>query len=342
MILNSNKLKIGVIGAGSWGTALAGYLSKKRHVVYLWGHRKEFIKELTTFKENKRYLPDFIFPESLFPTSNIEEAVIGSSIICMVVPSHGFRSVFKNITPFIQPDTSLISAVKGIENHSLMTMSQIMAQSLENDENESYCKNIYVLSGPSFAREVADGLPTAITIGCRSRKNARKIQTVFGSEKLRVYTSTDIIGIEICAAFKNIVAIAAGISDGLGFGLNARAAIITRGLVEISRLGLKIGARKETFSGLSGMGDLILTCTGDLSRNRSVGLKLGQGRKLRDILQEMKMVAEGIKTTESGYKLAKKHNVEMPILEQVYKILYKDKNCEEAVRDLLGREFKDE
>jgi glycerol-3-phosphate dehydrogenase (NAD(P)+) len=341
MILNHKSPKIAVIGAGSWGTALAGCLANKGYCISLWGHRKESIEELIRLKENKRYLPGFIFTDNIKPTSQIDEAVYDAAVICMVVPSHGFRDVFKDVARNIKPETNVVSAVKGIENHTLMTMSQVMAQVLCSSKDRNSI-TLSVLSGPSFAREVADGLPTAITIGSKRREKARDLQKIFGSEKLRVYTSTDIIGIEICAALKNVVAIAAGISDGLRFGLNARAAIITRGLVEISRLGLMMGAEKDTFSGLSGIGDLILTCTGDLSRNRNVGIKLGKGQKLVDILQDMNMVAEGIKTTESGYKLAQKHGVEMPILEQVYEILYKEKNCAKAVEDLLGRELKDE
>jgi glycerol-3-phosphate dehydrogenase (NAD(P)+) len=197
-----------------------------------------------------------------------------------------------------------------------------------------------VLSGPSFAREVADNIPTAVTIGCRNIETARKLQSFFGTETFRVYAATDVIGLEISAAFKNVIAIATGISDGLGYGLNTRAALITRGLVEITRFGIESGADPLTFSGLSGMGDLILTCTGDLSRNRSVGLQLGRGKKLSQILQEMKMVAEGVKTTLSGYKLCQKKGIEMPILEQVYKILYENKDCSTAVNDLLSRDMK--
>ena len=259
----------------------------------------------------------------------------------MVVPSHGFRDVFCETVDLIEPNSHVISAVKGIENGTLMTMSQIMSELVES-RRKGLGITLSVLSGPSFAREVADGLPAAVTIGSRDRETAIELQIIFSTDKLRVYTSSDVIGIEICAALKNIVAIAAGISDGIGFGLNARAAIITRGLAEICRLGMKMGAEKDTFSGLSGIGDLILTCTGDLSRNRSVGIKLGKGLSLEEILQDMKMVAEGVKTTLSGYHLCRKYQIEMPILDQVYQILYKKKDCSTAVRDLISRELKDE
>ena len=341
MAAMQSRQKIAVIGAGSWGTAIAGSLSGKGYETLLWGHRPESIRELLTFQENRKYLPGLLFNRNLKPTNDIKEVLKDTPVICMVVPSHGFRNVFNDIVEYIEPQSRIISAVKGIENGTLMTMSQIMSEILGKAKKNSDI-SLSVLSGPSFAREVADGLPTAVIIGSKNIHTARTLQQLFSTETLRVYTSTDIIGIEVCAALKNIVAIAAGISDGIGYGLNTRAAIITRGLAEICRLGMKMGAEKDTFSGLSGIGDLILTCTGDLSRNRNVGIKLGQGMSLEDILKDMKMVAEGVRTAESGYHLAKKHHVEMPILEQVYRILYEKKDCATAVRDLLNRELKDE
>jgi glycerol-3-phosphate dehydrogenase (NAD(P)+) len=341
MATMQSRPKIAVIGAGSWGTAIAGSLSGKGYETLLWGHRPESIQELITFQENRKYLPGLLFNRNLKPTHDLQEALKDASVICIVVPSHGFRNVFNDLVGYIEPHSQIISAVKGIENGTLMTMSQIMSEVLGRAGKNSDT-TLSVLSGPSFAREVADGLPTAVTIGCKNIQTARTLQQLFSTEKLRIYTSTDIIGIEVCAAFKNIVAIAAGISDGIGYGLNTRAAIITRGLAEICRLGMKMGAEKDTFFGLSGMGDLILTCTGDLSRNRSVGIKLGKGMSLENILKDMRMVAEGVRTTESGYHLAQKHHVEMPILEQVYQILYEKKDCATAVKDLLNRELKDE
>jgi len=337
----SSRKRIAVIGAGSWGTAIAGSLSGKGYETLLWGHRKETILDLLKFHENRKYLPGLLFNKHLKPTADIGEALKNTDTVCMVVPSHGFRNVFKDIAECIEPQCNIISAVKGIEIETLMTMTQVMSDILNREEKKKEI-SLSVLSGPSFAREVANGLPTAVTIGSKDINRARELQKVFSTDKLRVYTSTDVIGIEICAALKNVVAIAAGISDGLGYGLNTRAAIITRGLAEISRLGMKMGAEKHTFSGLSGIGDLILTCTGDLSRNRNVGIKLGKGMRLDEILKEMETVAEGIKTTKSGYYLAKRHKIEMPILEQVYKILYEEKNCATAVTDLLNRELKDE
>lgn len=331
--MNSKK-RIAVIGAGSWGTAIAGSLSSKGYETLLWGHHKDSIEKLLKHNENRKYLPGLLFNKHLLPTIDIKEALRKTDTVCMVVPSHGFRTVFQNICQYLEPQCHLISAVKGIENVTLMTMTQVMVDILAK-EKRTDIGSISVLSGPSFAQEVAKGLPTAVTIGCKDINQARKLQKIFSTEKLRVYTSSDIVGIEICAALKNVIAIAVGISDGIGYGLNARAAIITRGLAEITRLGMKIKAEKHTFSGLSGIGDLVLTCTGDLSRNRNVGIKIGKGIGLDEILKEMDMVAEGIKTTVSGYDMSRKFQVEMPILEQVYKILYEKKNYKSAVTDLF-------
>ena len=337
----SNKGKVAVIGAGSWGTALAGVLSGKGLKTTLWGHHPDHVAILNRDRENKKYLPGYHFVDTLFATADLAVAVKECATVCMVVPSHGFRHVFETVAPFLEKGCQVISAVKGIENETLMTMTQVMAEVLGTGGKEKEI-SLAVLSGPSFAKEVAMGMPTAVTIGCSQIEKAKELQRIFGTERFRVYASSDVIGLEISAALKNIVAIAAGISDGLGYGLNSRAALITRGLAEIKRLGVKMGADPLTFFGLSGLGDLVLTCTGDLSRNRTVGLKLGQGKKLCDILDEMEMVAEGVKTTRSVYDLAKQLGVDMPILEQVYQILYKDKNCSAAVVDLLTRELKNE
>lgn len=331
--------KIAVVGAGSWGTAIAGVLSGKGLRTTLWGHNEEAVALLQQNRENKKYLPGYLFPASLEIEYDLKEAVTGADVVCMVVPSHGYRKVFEKLIPYIKTGASVVSAVKGIENSSLMTMTQVMGQSLGSNLT---AKNIHlsVLSGPSFAKEVAQGLPTLVTLGCEDLNVARSLQKVFVTERFRVYAARDVIGLEISAALKNIVAIAAGISDGLGYGLNSRAALITRGLAEITRMGVAMGAESSTFSGLSGMGDLVLTCTGDLSRNRTVGLKLGEGKKLPQILEEMDMVAEGVKTTQSVHDLVADMDVDMPILEQVYQILYKNKECSSAVTDLLTRELK--
>jgi glycerol-3-phosphate dehydrogenase (NAD(P)+) len=332
--------KIAVIGAGSWGTALSLVLSQgPSRKVMLWGHNVNHISDILEHRQNTKYLPGIHLPESIIPTSNLNEAIQGAKVVCMVVPSHSMREVFSAVAPLLEEDTIVVSAVKGIENHSLKTMTQVMEEILVKKLNAESVQ-IAVLSGPSFAQEVAVGIPTAVTIGCKNIHCAKILQNIFVTEKFRVYASSDVIGLEISAALKNIVALAAGICDGLGYGLNTRAALITRGLAEITRLGVYLGAEQATFFGLSGLGDLVLTCTGDLSRNRSVGIQLGKGKNLQKILEEMNMVAEGVKTTKSVYDLTRPFNIEMPILEQVYKILYENKECSLAVKDLLTRELK--
>jgi glycerol-3-phosphate dehydrogenase (NAD(P)+) len=329
--------EIAVIGAGSWGTALAKLLSDNGHRVVLWGHRPEHVAAIQAANENKAYLPGFSLGGNLQITANLQQAVAGKPVVVMVVPSHGYRQVFAELVPFLQEDAIVVSATKGIENESLLTMTQVMAVVLSGRRDR-----LAVLSGPSFAREVAAGLPTAVTVASENRAAAALLQQIFRTERFRVYAATDVVGIELGGALKNIVAIAAGICDGLGYGTNTRAALITRGLAEIARLGVNMGANPLTFSGLAGMGDLVLTCTGALSRNRQVGLKLGQGKTLPEILAEMQMVAEGVKTTRSAWHLARREGVDMPILEQVYQVLYEDKPCGEAVQALLNREQKGE
>ncbi len=331
--------KVAVIGAGSWGTAIAIVLAGKGLDVSLWVYDTLEIPDMEKYRENKLFLPGYKLPDNISITDDYSKAVEGTMDICMVVPSHGFRKVFKGLAQYIPSGANIISAVKGIETDSLKTMTQVIEQ-IRAEHHPKKLFNVAVLSGPSFAKEVAEGIPTAITMGCKNLEIAKHLQDLFFTEKFRVYASKDVIGLEICAALKNIIAIAAGVCDGLGYGLNTRAALITRGLVEMTRIGKELGADSQTFSGMGGLGDLVLTCTGDLSRNRSVGLKLGQGKKMDDILREMQMVAEGVKTTQSCYNLAKKYNVEMPILEQIYKIIYENKDCDTAVKDLLSRESK--
>ena len=335
--------KIAVVGAGSWGTALTKPLGDLGQTVSLWAHRKEHVAELKATRENKSYLPGFTLPETVTPVASLQEAVAGHKVIIMVVPSHVFRAVFSKLETYLDNDTYVVSASKGIENDSLLTMTQVMEDVLSSAANPAE-RNITtaVLSGPSFAKEVAAGIPTAVTVASRSMDGAAFIQRTIATPLFRVYAATDVIGLEIGGALKNIVAIGAGICDGLGYGTNTRAALITRGLAEISRLGISMGADPLTFSGLGGLGDLVLTCTGELSRNRMVGLQLGQGKTLSKILAEMNMVAEGVKTTRSAWNLARKVGVEMPILDQVYQVLYQDKPCRDAVRDLLGRSLKEE
>jgi len=330
--------KIAMIGAGSWGTALALLLARKGCRVFLWDRDSAHIEQLSRDRENKRYQPGHAFPDCLEVTERLEEAVRDADCVVMVVPSHGFRQVYREVFPLLRDGVLIVSAVKGIEIDSGMTMTQIM----QAESDPSKPLHFGVLSGPSFAAEVAERQPTAVTVAFADPQAAETVQHLFSTEYFRVYSSGDIIGLEISAAMKNVIAIAAGICDGLNFGLNTRAALITRGLAEITRLGVSMGGEPQTFAGLGGLGDLVLTCTGNLSRNRTVGLKLGSGLSLDQALSEMKMVAEGVKTTKSCYALASKLQVEMPILEQVHQVLYQNKRCEDAVYELFQRELKQE
>ena len=279
----ADERKIAVIGAGSWGTALALLLSRKGRDVMLWGHRPSHVEQLASERQNSHYLAGYHFPASLSLTADLAAAVAGREVVVMVVPSHCYREVFARLKDHLSPGTIVVSATKGIENDSLMTMISVMEEELGDNPSGIH---LAVLSGPSFAREVAAEKPTAVTVAAKDLGVAQSVQRVFFTERFRVYASTDVIGVELGGPLKNVVAIAAGISDGLGFGTNARAALITRGLAEITRLAVKMGGNPLTMSGLAGLGDLVLTCTGDLSRNRSVGLKLGEGKTLDDILPE--------------------------------------------------------
>lgn len=337
--MNNSTKKVAVIGAGSWGTALALLLGTKGYTVNMWGHLEEEVENLQRDGENKEFLPGFPLSKNIFPSNSLKNCVKDCETVLMVVPSHGYRTVYEELIEYLEEDSCVVSATKGIENSTLMTMTQVM-EDVKDKKNIEKNIELAVLSGPSFAKEVAQEIPTAITVGCNRLEIAIKLQKLLVTSYFRVYASKDTIGLEICGSLKNVVAVAAGICDGLGYGLNTRAALITRGLTEISRLGVALNADPGTFSGLSGLGDLVLTCTGDLSRNRTVGLKLGHGEKLDEIQKQMNMVAEGVKTTRSGYELAQKMKIEMPILEQVYAILYENKSCPEAVRDLLQRELK--
>jgi glycerol-3-phosphate dehydrogenase (NAD(P)+) len=340
--MDANTMKqTAVIGAGSWGTALAKLLADKGEAVRLWSRSSAHVDALRRDRENRRYLPGAALPANLQPTDDLACCVAGCQCVIMAVPSHGFREVFVRLAPLLQDGALLVSAVKGIEIESGQTMCQIMNAEIARLNRQSRL-HVGVLSGPSFADEVAAGQPTAVTIGFADLYAAKEVQQLFSTSFFRAYTSCDIIGLEISAAMKNVIAIAAGIADGLGCGLNARAALITRGLAEITRLGVALGANPLTFSGLGGLGDLVLTCTGSLSRNRTVGLKLGEGRTLQQALSEMTMVAEGVRTTKSCWQLAAHAGVEMPILEQVYQILYEDKPCKAAVQELFQRSLREE
>ena len=329
-------IQIGVMGAGSWGTTLANLLAKKGFSVSLWAYEDDLVQSIETKRENPFYLPGVRLSEKIVPTGSLKEVCQNKDLLINVTPSQVVRQVLQKIHPYLSSHTKLVSASKGIENNTLLTMSEVFQEIFSVEGG----KRLAVLSGPSFALEVSKETPTAVTIASKNQGLAEQLQHIFSTSYFRVYTNTDVIGVELGGALKNVIAIAAGISDGLGFGHNTRAALITRGLSEISRLALKMGANPSTLSGLTGLGDLILTCTGELSRNRSVGIKLGKGMELNHILKDMRMVAEGIKTTKSAYDLSKKKGISMPITEQVYFILYQDKNPKEAVTELMDRELK--
>jgi glycerol-3-phosphate dehydrogenase (NAD(P)+) len=332
------RKNIGVIGAGSWGTTLADLLAKKGHEVTLWAYEPELVAEMRTSGINNLFLPGIKLSPSLSFTNDLTEAVSSKDLLLFVVPSQVLRGVLKEAIPHMAESAVIVSASKGIEVTTLMAVSQVYEELLP----PSLFSRFAVLSGPSFAREVAQEMPTAVAVAADDEAVARQVQEAFNCRFFRVYTNRDVIGVELGGALKNVIAIAAGIADGLGFGCNTRAALITRGLAEITRLGLAMGARPETFAGLAGMGDLVLTCTGDLSRNRTVGIQLGQGASLSEILGEMRMVAEGVKTTESAWQLAQRMKVDMPITEQVYRVLHDGKSARAAVIELMTRDLKAE
>jgi glycerol-3-phosphate dehydrogenase (NAD(P)+) len=330
--------RIAVVGAGSWGTTLANLLAEKGLRVVLWVFEEELLGDMEKERENKIFLPGIRLSGSIRLTHSLEEAFTDRAILVCAVPSHVVREIFTQGQPYLQDNALIISATKGLEDKSHQTISQVLREIL----GESAGGEVACLSGPSFAKEVARRLPTAVAVAGSNPEAARKAQELFATPFFRIYTNPDLLGLELGGAIKNVMAIAAGASDGLGFGHSSRAALITRGLAEMARLGIKMGADAQTFFGLAGLGDLVLTCTGDLSRNRSLGLELGKGRPLSSILEGMRMVAEGIRTTKALIELARKLKVEMPITEKVHEILYEGKNPSEAVADLMSRNPKSE
>ncbi len=341
MTRNKKAPTIGVIGAGSWGTALSRLLAGNGYPVYLWSYEEATADQIRRIRENKNFLPGVILPDSITPTTQLEEALHQKDMLILAVPSHFFRGVVQQMIPFlsrIKKGCLWISATKGVENDTLLTMSGILKELL----GPEYHPFIGCLSGPTFAKEVSRELPTAVTLASLEEKTAQLAQRFFSNVFFRVYTNLDLLGVELGGALKNVIALAAGISDGLGFGHNTRAALITRGLAEICRLGEKMGAQRSTFYGLAGMGDLVLTCTGDLSRHRTVGLRLGQGEKLPIILSTLTMVAEGIKTARAAHYLAGREQIEMPIVTQINGILYEGWDPCQAVKDLMTRDLKAE
>lgn len=325
---------ISVIGAGSWGTTLAILLAEKGYDVSLWVYEKDLAGEIEKSRVNSVYLPEASLPDNITVSSEIGDVLSGVRYIVNAVPTQYTRRVFKESLPYISEEAIIVSVSKGIEKGTNLTISMVL--------RELIGKSVSVLSGPSFAKEVIRKLPTAVTIASEDLSVGLLLQETFTTSYFRVYTHNDVIGVELGGALKNIMAIASGISDGLGLGYNARAALITRGLMEITRLGVMMGAMESTFSGLSGIGDLVLTCTGPLSRNYTVGYNLAKGIPLEDIISGMRSIAEGIDTTRSAYDLARLHNIEMPIVAEVYSVIYDKKDPKTAVHDLMNRALRPE
>jgi len=330
----ANK-KIAILGAGAWGTALALSLSQKQEVT-LWSHNAASTAEMKQTRRNEHYLPGFDLPANIHITADLKAAAAADILLC-VVPSQHMRSTVDLLRPSLRPDHILLSATKGIEDHTFLRMTEVMQQAA------GHKLHLGVLSGPSFAQEVAQNMPTALAIASSDSSLAQAIQKKFSSPTLRLYTNDDVTGVELGGALKNVIALSAGIVAGLGLGSNATAALITRGISEITRLATACGGKKHTLAGLSGVGDLVLTCTGSLSRNRTVGIELGRGRKLPEILEDLHgKVAEGVRSTTAALGLAKKHGVEMPITEQMEAILHHGKAPKDAIRDLMSRPGRDE
>lgn len=326
---------IGVLGGGSWGTALALLLANKGHKIDLWVRDIVQCKYMREARENKKYLPNVKLPDNINVTNDIEEAVYKKNIILLAVPSHAVRETIKKFKSQLKEQPILVNAAKGIETDTLLRVSEIVKQELPSIEYT-------VISGPSHAEEVSRDIPTAVVAASTNRKVAEYIQEVFMTPRFRVYTNPDVIGVELGGALKNVIALGAGISDGLGYGDNTKAALMNRGIIEISRLGEKMRANKKTFAGLSGIGDLIVTCTSLHSRNRRAGIKIGQGASLEEAIKSVGMVVEGVKTTKAAYELSKKYNVKMPITEEIYGVLYEGKDVRYSVFNLMMRDKKHE
>lgn len=336
--------EIAIIGGGAWGTGLAIVLGRKRtHQVRLWVYEKEVCESINQRHENELFLRGQHIPDAVRATNSLQEALRGAEIVVSVMPSHHVRRVFREMQPHLHGKMLFVSATKGLENETLLRVTDVVKEVLGVRAQNGFDPHIGALSGPSFALEVARGDPTAITIASSNAELAQRVQAEFSDPCFRVYTNDDVAGVEMGGALKNIIAIAAGVCDGLGLGHNSVAALITRGLAEITRLAVACGARRDTMAGLSGMGDLVLTCTGGLSRNRSVGVELGRGRKLPEIIAGMHgMVAEGVLTTNAAVDLARKMKIEMPITQQMHAILHDGKPPREAIHELMTRPGKGE
>lgn len=334
-MVRPESAKITVLGAGSWGTALTKHLADSGHTVKLWTRRSELAASIQKKRENTQYLPKYSLSENVLVTSDLEEALLDAHWVLSVIPSQFTRRLLQSVNIYLTNHVPVICASKGIELNSLQLMSEIFQDELPNNP-------LIFLGGPSFSKEVAAHMPTAVVLGCIDNNLAKEAQYLLSTDWLRCYITHDVVGLEVGGALKNVMAIACGCTDGLGLGANTRAALMTRGLAEMTRLACKMGAEPQTLAGLGGMGDLVLTCTGDLSRNRRVGLGLGQGKKLPQILSEMGQVAEGVETCSSARSLSQKLGVEMPITEQIWQILHHDKPVQSAVLDLMRRNLKHE
>lgn len=325
--------KVGIIGAGSWGIALAVLLHKNGHEITIWSKIEQEIAVLKAEHEHKDKLPGVKLPEDMVFTTDLEEAVSGMNLLVLAVPSAFTRNTAKLLKPVVEKEQIIVNVAKGIEENTLMTLSQII-------EEEVPQAVVAVLSGPSHAEEVGRGIPTTIVVGARKKTTAEYLQNIFMNDVFRVYTSSDVLGIELGGSLKNVVALAAGIADGLGYGDNTKAALITRGITEIARVGVAMGARFETFCGLTGIGDLIVTCASMHSRNRRAGILIGQGKSMEEAMDEVKMVVEGVYSAKAAMGLAEKYQVQLPIIEQVNQILFEGKAADEAVKDLMLRDKK--
>ncbi|UCG37878.1 MAG: NAD(P)-dependent glycerol-3-phosphate dehydrogenase [bacterium] len=331
------NLRVGIVGGGSWGTALAIHCASVGLSVGLWVYEEDLARRMADSRENDVYLPGFALPGSIEPTHSLEECLAGTGMVMSVAPSHVTRDVWKEAHSFLPVDAVLVNATKGIEEGTFLTSSGVLAESIGGNIGE----RMVTLSGPTFAREVAQGLPAAAVIA-GNPEVAQQVQLTLNSESFRFYTNQDPVGVEIASSLKNVMAIAVGICDGLQLGHNARAALITRGLAEMARLGVALGADPMTFQGLAGVGDLVLTCTGDLSRNRTLGMRIGRGESLSSITASTPMVAEGVRTTRSAVGLARREGVEMPITEEIHKVLFDKGDPMEALRSLMSRSPKEE
>lgn len=330
--------QLAIIGAGSWGTALAIAMAPRFSKLFLWTYEQDLAERMKSSRENDVFLPGFRLPESVVITTSLEEAVFQSDALLGVMPSHHARRLYAQMLPYLRPGIPVVSATKGVENGTLLRMSEVIREVV----GSRFPARVAALSGPTFAREIAGGEPAAVVISSEDSQLATEIQTAFSGPAFRLYTNPDITGVELGAALKNVVAIGAGVCQGLGLGNNTLAALITRGLAEITRLAVAMGGKPGTLAGLAGLGDLVLTCTGDLSRNRKVGIELGKGRSLPEIVGSMRMIAEGVHTTTAAVDLGRRHRVNLPIIEQVDAMLRQGKPPREAIRELMERSLKAE